>query len=317
MTTAATSTVVDQTTDAAFRTWVAEVITQLLAVGLTQTADTGQINTTTVTRAAGSTAAGYTIWRFNDTLQATAPIYIKLEFGSGSSNTVPAMWITVGQGSNGSGTLTGTLTTRCSCGSGTALSSTITSYTSRFVYNSTYGFLAVVMKIGSIGANVAWGGFIVVRSCDSTGAATGDSVGIITNSFSASPVGFSGTQAPSSQFYSWVTSAVYPPALNSNTANTCCFFPFLPTSTTVSGNQQVMPAFHATPAIQFSNTWGLCNMNEVAVGSTFTAQVVGSTTLTYISVGGFHGVNTFLFNGAGSAQGPAGSPPISAYILWQ
>jgi hypothetical protein len=109
MTTASTLTPFDQTTDAGFRAWVSSIITQLAAVGLTQTSDTGQINTSTVTRpGSGNTSAGYTIWQFNDSLQGTSPIYFKLEFGSGSAAANPQMWVTVGTGTNGAGTINAT-----------------------------------------------------------------------------------------------------------------------------------------------------------------------------------------------------------------
>ena len=125
MTTASTNTAIDHTSDAGFRTWVAEIITQLLAVGLTQTADTGQINTASVTRPAINTMAGYAIFRFNDTLHATNPIFLKLQFGTGGSTTTPAMQLQVGRGSNGSGTLTGLTTANVACLMNTAPTSTI------------------------------------------------------------------------------------------------------------------------------------------------------------------------------------------------
>lgn len=95
MTTASINTAVAHSSDATFRTWVAEVIAQLLAVGLTQTADTGQIDTATATRPGTNTSGGYAIFRFNDTAHSTTPIFFKLEFGTASSAAVPQMWITV------------------------------------------------------------------------------------------------------------------------------------------------------------------------------------------------------------------------------
>lgn len=84
------------------------------ALGLTQTADTGQINLSTVTApTGGNQSQGYEIWRFNDTLQATKPVYLKVEYGSGSGSQHQfALWFTIGTGSNGSGTITGTLFSR-------------------------------------------------------------------------------------------------------------------------------------------------------------------------------------------------------------
>jgi hypothetical protein len=96
-----------------FQNFCAEMVTALGDVGLVQTADTGQINTATVALpGAGYTAAGYTIWRFADALQATAPVFLKIEFGTGASVDRPAIWVTTGNASSGTGTLTGTTTTR-------------------------------------------------------------------------------------------------------------------------------------------------------------------------------------------------------------
>lgn len=113
MTTAASSFQVVQSTDAEFRTWVAGVIALMTSCGLTQTSDTGQINTVTVTRpGTTNTSAGYVIFRFSDSLQSTAPLFLKLEFGTGSTTALPSMWLTTGKGSDGAGNLTNLLKAR-------------------------------------------------------------------------------------------------------------------------------------------------------------------------------------------------------------
>jgi hypothetical protein len=85
----------------------------LVAVGLVQTADTGQIILASFTQITAANAVwGYEIWRFNDTLQATAPVFIKIEYGEGNATGTMAIWITVGTGTNGAGTLTGVIATR-------------------------------------------------------------------------------------------------------------------------------------------------------------------------------------------------------------
>jgi hypothetical protein len=104
--------------DANFRSWGSYVAARFLAVGLVQTADTGQINWTTVLApVAANTVQGYEIWRFADTLQATAPVYFKVQYGSGSSSANnPLMQFTFGTGSDGAGNLTGTLSTTMAAG---------------------------------------------------------------------------------------------------------------------------------------------------------------------------------------------------------
>lgn len=94
----------------------------LIGVGLTEvTSDTGRaadFTTTTFTGTASATLGEvyqtpFKMYRFADTAQATRPFYLKLEFGSYSASAVnnaryaSFRW-SVGFGTNGSGTLTGT-----------------------------------------------------------------------------------------------------------------------------------------------------------------------------------------------------------------
>jgi hypothetical protein len=107
--------------NADFESWVTGVHNALAAVGLVQTADTGQINPATVALpGAINTSAGYEIWRFSDALQATLPIFIKVEYGTGSVVNRPSFWITVGSATNGAGTLSGALSTRQQLGAATS-----------------------------------------------------------------------------------------------------------------------------------------------------------------------------------------------------
>lgn len=98
--------------DANFRAWGSYLASKLLAGGMVQTADTGQINWVTVLTPAGvSTYAGYEIWRFNDTLQTTFPVYFKIEYGEGSNVDGPAVRVRFGTGSDGVGNITGSVST--------------------------------------------------------------------------------------------------------------------------------------------------------------------------------------------------------------
>lgn len=98
--------------DAEFRTWGKFFSDSLEAAGWTKTADTGQINWTTVTKPVGTnTAAGYEV-RKSPTLGGSQDLYVKLEFGTAGGATNVALWHTLGTGSNGAGTLTGVVTTR-------------------------------------------------------------------------------------------------------------------------------------------------------------------------------------------------------------
>lgn len=125
--------------DAEFRAWAQFVHDALGNAGWVQTSDTGQINLTTVSKPSGSnTAQGYEIWRTNDSL---TDAYLKIEYGSGANGAnFPAIWCTLGWGSNGSGTLTGNTTTRHRFNGGGQTSTTYPCYAS-----GTTGLFAMVL----------------------------------------------------------------------------------------------------------------------------------------------------------------------------
>lgn len=304
MTTASTSTVIDHSSDAGFRTWVAEIITMLFTtLGVTQTTDTGQINTTTVTRPATSTMAGYVIGRFNDTLQGTSPIFFKLQFGTGGTALGPQMNLQLGTGSNGSGTLTGTTSVvTAQCPNSNAPTSTVTPFVTRACYNTTDGVLWLAWKLAGTGTtNLCMGGFEIARSNDTTGAASGDAVGLYTNNSTASGQSTQGV----SIFNSYLTSTAYsgaPLQLNTQWG----FVPFSVTGTLFSGNTQVFPVFQYTPVMGVTNWSAMGMVGEVAVGATASLTLVGSTAHTYIAVGSPFGLSNFTAQGY-SCTGGAGT----------
>ncbi len=95
-------------TVADYRAWGSAISAGLAAAGFVKSADTGQIAWATV---ALPTALGvpnnYEIWKFNDTLSATKPVFIKIEYSIFVTGGSPAIGITVGTGSDGLGNLTG------------------------------------------------------------------------------------------------------------------------------------------------------------------------------------------------------------------
>lgn len=180
MSLAATTTLINTvTTDAAFRTWGLAYNAKLAAAGLVQTADTGQINWTTVTAAVGAnTVQGYEIWRFADALQATAPIFIKIEYGSGAAAANGSFWIQLGSGSNGTGGLTGVVSTRqqVQC---TATATAITHYwsgdTNRFCVaasgasNATSSLFSIERTVDTAGVVTAEGALLIYHGTTAWG----------------------------------------------------------------------------------------------------------------------------------------------------
>lgn len=159
-------------TAANFRAFIANTRASLVAAGAARTADTGQIDPTTATASASTnTSSGYEIWALNDSLQATAPVYLKLEYGTGSAgNSIVGMWITWGTGTDGAGNLTGQVTTRRQLSSNGNWSATTTVY-SCFT-GSTFTFWHATSA--SLGI-----GFSLHRTYNAAGAITNDgSIGL-------------------------------------------------------------------------------------------------------------------------------------------
>lgn len=102
--------VYDNSSDANFRSWGSTISANLASLGFVQTGDTGQVNWSTVTAPAGGSYV-YEIWRGAGANQTNCPVFFKIEYGT-SSGVIPGFAIKFGTGSNGSGTLTGNLTTR-------------------------------------------------------------------------------------------------------------------------------------------------------------------------------------------------------------
>ena len=96
-------------TDAFFRAWGLAVSNALTAM-LFKVTQSGEINWTTVTApTVGNTSAGFEVYRFNDALHTTHPVYIRLDYCSASIVTLYAIRVTIGKGVDGSGNITNVL----------------------------------------------------------------------------------------------------------------------------------------------------------------------------------------------------------------
>jgi hypothetical protein len=126
-------------TDAFFRTWI-QFIHDTLVLGWVQTGDTGQLNIATASKpTAANQKVGYLVYRMDDALQATAPVFMRLDFGSaGFGANYAGVWITIGTGSDGAGTIT---TIRYNGGASAASQVQISGIVNSGVHNS-YGSAA-------------------------------------------------------------------------------------------------------------------------------------------------------------------------------
>lgn len=170
-----TSTMVAQTNSTAtMRPHVQFVEALLTAAGWVQTADTGQTAGSAFPAGSGTNiSAGYQIWRMADSLQGTAPVYVKFEFGTGATTNCLSIWLTIGTGSDGAGNITGTLLARTQTYGVATSGSTFSSYGSGTTSRATAWHLHTNATTQT---TLMWN---IERSKDATGADTTD--GIIVN----------------------------------------------------------------------------------------------------------------------------------------
>ena len=96
----------DNSTLANYKSWAQFISNFFTTAGWTQTSDTGQVVWSSAALPT-SIASNYEVWKAADSAASTTPIYVKIEYGATSS--VVEIRVTVGTGSNGSGTITGPL----------------------------------------------------------------------------------------------------------------------------------------------------------------------------------------------------------------
>jgi hypothetical protein len=174
-----TAQVCDNSTLTNFKAWSKAIADFLKTTGsgLTQTADTGQVNWSSI---ASVPTVGTYVYEMYTNTDALATFYFKIEYGtgSGSSNTGPNIRVTIGSGTNGAGTLTG-FVTNAMTQSGTGVitvPSTVTQY--QCYFSAAPGRLGILLwrDSSSTSAPLFFG---FERSCDSSGNYTGDFITLL------------------------------------------------------------------------------------------------------------------------------------------
>jgi len=273
-----------QTNDADFRAWGSDLSASFSDVGLIQTADTGQIDWVTVTRPGASTAAGYEIWRYTD-----SSVYLKIEYGSsGFSSAAPSVWLTVGTGSNGAGTLTGAVSSRAPISIQTAtLTSAGTSRQSFLVYkDGFFGFVGyrAASSVGPAPFMGAW----VAKTTDGAGNPDSRGATVYRKTGGANAV-------PSVQALNFQTNTVSGVDLNGNFV----VIPMGITSSIIGIDTQCFIHWTALPLVLPNPYMATVIGAEVPAGSTFSTTLVGTTPRTYLALD----------------NNPQGSSISSSYIL--
>jgi len=266
------SSALNHSNDAGFRAWGSELSSKLAAVGLVQTSDSGQINWASVSRAGVNSDAGYEVWRMDDTLQATAPVFIKLLYGTSGLSTTPRLRVQVGTGSDGSGNLTGTRSNTITCSVSTISADTTTLRQSYLCV--TEGFVGLALKTDGSASGRAFAGFILCRSSDPDGTPNSDALFICTG---ATAVGTSAAGA--NQSLNFVDGVAY--TLSNQFP---CLIPGAETTSVVGSDLQAHLFFMIKRRV--SPVFGVCAtyVSEISAGTTFTATLIGSTPRTYLQL---------------------------------
>lgn len=281
---ATSSSVVDVTsftTDAKFRAWTLAVSTAIQACGLTKTSDTGQIDHATVSRpTAANTKAGYEIYRFNDSLQATKPIFIRIDYGSAgqASGQNPSTWLTVGTATDGAGNISGVGMAVTQGYSGTSATTNAAMMVGA-AYSATVGACTIISGIAS-STGFHPGVWVVARTCDSsTGAPDGNGVYVMTSS---------GSAAASNNH----KGATFSPALSYASRPIGAGVPYVSASVSSGGNVQLYKNY-AVLGVLFPTMGTVSFFNTDIITSTvFTATPFGSTARSYLALTTLLGFNS-------------------------
>lgn len=184
MTNAISTGPINHVTDADFRAWGSELSAALDALGLfPKSADSGQIDWTTVSIPGINTSAGYEIRYLNDSQNSAAPVYVKFEFGTAGQATYPEVWCTIGQGSDGAGGITGTIFARRTIATNSVFTGNSTN-TFPSYYCAVDGFVGFLFKSGAM--QHGFTGLVLQRTVDDSGAPTAEGLFVFFNRNDAS-----------------------------------------------------------------------------------------------------------------------------------
>jgi hypothetical protein len=169
----------NMTGDARFRAWGLVISNAIQALGFVKVIDAAQINFVTVARPGANASAGYEMYAFGDALQATFPIFMRVDYAIGNVTTIPALWFTFGAGQDGAGNFVGPASTVQKM----APTTTITDTQTPNVYisgSSAGGRLALTGRWNAASTSVTTNYFFSVeRTHDPAGADTGEGLLII------------------------------------------------------------------------------------------------------------------------------------------
>ncbi|HHG5001630.1 TPA: hypothetical protein ACPWGV_004942 [Pseudomonas aeruginosa] len=286
---------------ASFKQWIQSMHDNILACGLVQTADTGQLDIAGISAVPAAGAyAGYLIYKFADSLASSKPVFIKLRpyvgQAGGSTYLFGNVAVTVGFSTDGAGTMTGINTAEFNfynSSSGSVRAFTSGATTSYAIHSE--GRFALCLGINAYANNVPNNFCMlfldVTRTLDANGEPTTDGVVVTRNGvpyYSNSTVG-PAEMRPAKALLN-TTMGAWNQALT----------PFVggQDAATAGGNTQIQRTYRLVPALVPDPALTLFWSAAITAGDEYDIAVDGITRH-YIALS----VNTGLVADAATARG--------------
>ena len=291
-------------TSSSIATWIEDLRQALLDVGLVQTADTGQFNAGTFAWTAPGDLDGrssevtYMMFRFDDTLQSTAPIFIRIGIlaacGSATAGYQLGSSVEVGSATNGAGAITagssGAKTFFLGYPNYGPSSTTPDAYQSYAAFSAARGFCGVVFNAG--GRNVYstsyWAIYSPLKFCveripDISGTPTAEGYSLWANSQGRNG---SWSRYGDSNYYDVLTQQVTTVLFGSGVASrdNLHSIPYVGSVAAVSPDMFCAHGFHLTPEPVRANGILAYPQGRIAHGTEFDLRVYGTSDSHFIAM---------------------------------
>lgn len=290
-------------TTASISTWIEDLRQAFLAVGVTQTSDTGQFDSSTFTYTKPGTVSNttseitYLMFAFNDSLQSTAPIYFRVGILAVCGDTTKGYnlgsSIEVGSATNGSGTISANSSGKKSFSFGwynEGRANSSENYQSYMNFSSSKGFFGCVYNAGfrylittTYNSNSSPLKFFIERIPDSSGSPTNSGYSLW---FTNQTYYYSYTYNDSTSYNNVATQQVTTVLFGQTviTSNNSYSIPYFGSTSVVSPDLFVNHGYHITPTPVRSNGILAYKQGAINHGTEFDATVYGTTPSHFIAM---------------------------------
>lgn len=281
--------VVDVTPIVGYRKFITDFSDGMLLAGFAREESVGDIDIPALTTvpAGYQYFPGHQIYYMDDSFHATAPIYIKIEYGRGGGVSAPTIGMSAGTGHDGNGNLSGIFMPRMYSylGAGAKSLVNLKCYSCAIDGASWLMFAEGYQQGSNPASSTTQGHFIgVFRTTDSSGQPTGDGCAVYMikqnqNAFGATTRSLKG---------SWVSTNSMPNTAGvGNSGAYACNAIGQSESVTADLQKQVMPHILPFPDFQVMAQIGsLLPGDNIASGTQFQAALKGADLRNYIAVHG-------------------------------